>query len=284
AIAGWFDSITKLNRSQFFVLDSKENTFIENLIKYASRIQQEAHSHQQSLFGEEIQAEIIKPVAPEAEEWGKLVKLNKEKEHIGIYMSAHPLDDYKLEIENFCNADLNVFDTLEEHRGQEFRVSGIVSLSEQKTTKNNRPYGKYVIEDYSTSYSFMLFSKDFINYNQLLQIGYCLQLTGKVQQRVYNENELEFKISNVTLLSSIKEELVNNIILDIPVSVINPEMIDEFFLLIERNKGKVNLKIKIYDEQNKIALDMFSRKFKIKLSDDFLNYLDEKQFIEYKID
>jgi len=130
----------------------------------------------------------------------------------------------------------------------------------------------------------MLFSKDFINFNQLLQIGYCIQITGKVQQRAFNENELEYKISNVTLLSSIKEEVAKNLSLDIPAAVVRTEMIDEIFSHIEKNKGKVNLKIKIFDEKNKISLDMFSRKYKIKLSDDFLNYLDKKPFIEYKID
>ena len=203
AYSGAFDDISDLNRSQFFGTDEKENSYIENLIKFGSLIQQEAHTQQQSLFGESLTSEIVKPVPPEIGEWGKLQKLNFEKEHVGIYLSAHPLDDYKLEIDNFCNTSISVLDGMGNYKGCEIKVPGIITLSEQRTTKNNKPYGKYTIEDYSNTYTFMLFSKDYHNFNQMLQIGYSVQLTGKIQNKAYNEDELELKISSVILLSEI---------------------------------------------------------------------------------
>lgn len=283
AYAGAFDNISPLNRSQFFGTDEKENSFVENLIRYGSKIQQEAHTQQQSLFGEGLESQVIKPIAPEIGEWGKLQKLNFEKEHIGIYLSSHPLDDYKLEIKSFCNATISTLIEMENNKGIELKIPGIITLSEQKTTKNNKPYGKYTIEDYSNSFSFMLFSKDFHNFNQRLQTGYSVQLNGKIQNRAFNEDELEFKIHLVTILSEIKDEVAKNISLRIPVSAIIPEFIADISNIVEKNKGNVNLCINIFDSEKKVGIDMFSRKFKIKLSENFLNYLDEKAFIEYKI-
>jgi len=284
AYAGAFDDTSNLNRSQFFGTDEKESSFIENIIRYASIIQQEAHTQQQSLFGEGLSSEVKRPIAPEIGEWGKLQKLNFEKEHIGIYLSAHPLDDYKLEIESFSNATIAMLNDMENYKACELKIPGIVTLNEQKTTKNNKPYGRYTIEDYSNSFTFMLFSKDFHNFNQLLQTGYSVQLNGKIQARAFNAEELEFKISCITLLSEIKDEVVKNISLKIPVSSVNSDLIEEISEIVEKNKGNVNLNINIFDIDNKIGIEMFSRKFKVKLSKNFLKYLDEKPFIEYKID
>ncbi|MFC2132177.1 DNA polymerase III subunit alpha [Bacteroidota bacterium] len=284
AVAGAFDNLESLKRIQYFIPDAKENSFIENLIRYGSNVQTEAHGLQQSLFGDQGNKEVVKPVAPEAEEWNKLEKLNKEKEHIGIYLSAHPLDDYKLEIDNFCNCTINELKEFEKNIGHEIKVAGIVTESEQKITKNNKPYGKYTIEDYTNSLSFMLFSKDFHNFNQLLHTGYSVLISGKVQQKLYNDSELEFKINSITLLSEVKDEMVKNILIKIPVSSLNSENVGEIANLIEKNKGKVNLKFIIFDNEKKVGVEMFSRKFKVDLSDDFLNYLEEKTFIDYKID
>ncbi|HJX71635.1 MAG TPA: DNA polymerase III subunit alpha, partial [Bacteroidales bacterium] len=163
AMAGGFDSFDEIRRHQFFANTDNEISFIESLIRYGNKIQNESNSAP-TLFGDVEAIEIAKPAIPDGVEWSSLARLNKEKELIGIYLSAHPLDNFRLEINAYCNAQLCEFREPEKLKDKEITVAGIVISVKNAMTRNGKPYGSMTIEDYSDSYPITLFGRDYETY------------------------------------------------------------------------------------------------------------------------
>jgi DNA polymerase-3 subunit alpha len=283
AIAGAYDGFQQPKRGQFFALDKKGSSFIENLIRYGNKVQFEKKTSQQSLFGAAGDVELNKPEIPASEDWPKLERLSREKETIGIFLSAHPLDDFRMEIENFCNASLDEFQNINELKGKEITVAGIVTDVKIGTTKNGRPYGTMSIQDYSDSLRLALFNADFINFSKYFAIGYSLLVKGKVLPNQFRNNELEFKIKQINLLSEIRDDLIHTISIRIPLKMITPEFIDKIDQLSGSGKGHVKLKIYVYNAADKIGIEMFSRNRKISLTDQFIHFLEENPDIEFTV-
>ena len=164
---------------------------------------------------------MIKPEPAFCPDWPKLEKLNREKEVIGIYLSSHPLDDFKLEINTFTTATLADLQNLREYLDRDVTVAGMVTDTRNGIGKNGKPYGSFTLQDYSDSFRFMMFDKDYIENSKFFTIGYYLLIKGRVQKRKYKEDELEFKIKTINLLSSVKDELIKSVTLKI-----NPENIE----------------------------------------------------------
>jgi DNA polymerase III subunit alpha len=281
ALAGALDSFTDIRRSQYFATDSKGASFIENLIRYGNKVQSDSPSGQ-SLFGGDVTVELVKPEIPACEDWSTIEKLNKEKELVGIYISAHPLDAYRLEIDSFCNVALSQFTDLQSLNGRDITMAGIVTETKQATTKTGNLYGAYMLEDYSDTYRVMLFSNDFINFGKYFIKGCSLLIKGKVQQRAYN-NELEFKIKSVSMLSNAREELVKSVSLKVPLSAVSDDLIEQLKSYSDPTKGKIILKFFIYDSTENLTLEMFSRTLKVNLNDNFIHYLKTNSAIEFKL-
>jgi len=283
ATAGAFDNLDKIKRGQYFSIDNKDTTLIENLIRYGNMYQNDKDTHQQSLFGGQDSIEISKPIIPEVEDWPKLEKLKREKELIGVYLSAHPLDDFKMEIDQFCNATLADFDNLNNIKGRELTISGIVTEVRHAIAKNGNPYGFLTLQDYTESYRFALFGKDYENFRKYCYEDYSLLIKGKVQAKPYRDNELEFKIKKIILLSQVREELVESISLTIPLKSISTGLIEEIKEFALAKKGKALMKFKIVDTEENIGVDLFSRSERIDITNELIRYLDEKSDIQYSI-
>lgn len=283
ATAGALDNLDNITRGQYFAKDDKESTFIENLVRYGNKYQTDQNSNQISLFGESAMIEITKPPIPTNDDWQKLEKLKKEKEIIGIYLSAHPLDDFKLEIDNFCNTTLTEFGDINNLRGKDVTVAGIVTEVKHAISKTGKPFGFLTIQDYTDSYRLALFGKDYENFRKYCYMDYPLLLKGKVQPRPYNDQELEFKIKTMMMLSQVREEMVNNLQLTIPLSKINQQLINEIKINALAKKGKVNLKFKIVDLEENIGIELFSRTERIDVTNDLIDYLNQKTEIQYSI-
>jgi DNA polymerase III subunit alpha len=283
ARSGAFDSFAEIDRHQFFCLDERESTFVENLLKYGNNYQNDQLTSQQSLFGGEAEIEIPTPQIPICQEWGKMYRLNQEKELIGIYLSAHPLDDYKFEIDHFCNTKLSDFTDLKRLQNKEITVAGIVTDIRHATTKTGKPYGTLTIEDYSDTYRITMFSKDYLEFKSFFTIGYFIMIKGKIQTRMFNENELEFKVQKINMLSDVKESMIGNIKVKMPISGINNEIISELSSLTETKKGNTLLNFVVYDPVDKISVQMFSRAGKIQVSDQLLMYLKKSTEIEFDL-
>ncbi len=281
-IAGAFDSFKEISREQYFAGNGKSTTFIEDLIKYGNKVHHEKNTSQQSLFGDSSNFEYTKPLVPVTEQWPKIERLKKEKELVGIYLSAHPLDDYKLELGSLCNISLSEIDDLKYLNGRDLSFAGIVSDFKTGTSKNGKPYGFLTIQDYRGTFRMALFNTDYLNYSKYFKEGISLFVKGKVQPSFYREGEFEFKVKSMCLLSEVRDELVSSIILKIPVSEITQEFIDGLEK-VSSTKGNVLFKINIFDPVEKVNINLFSRTKRIKISDRLLNFLNQKPGIEVTI-
>ncbi len=283
AVAGAFDCFPSISRAQYFSLDTRGSSFIEGLIRYGNTAKTIKNSNQQSLFGESGGFDMVKPEPVVCPDWPKLEKLNREKEVIGIYLSSHPLDDFRLEIETFATATLADLQNLREYLDREVTVAGMVTDTKNGIGKNGKPYGSFTIQDYTDSFRIMMFDKDYIENSKFFTLGYYLLIRGRVQKRPYRDDELEFKVKMINLLSSVKDDLIKSVTLKINPENISTGMINELKELVLENKGETELKFLFIDADDKLSLPMFSRTFRVRLNNELISYLDDHPGIEYKV-
>jgi len=283
AVAGAFDCFSEISRAQYFALDTRGSSFIESLIRYGNNSKTIKQSSSNTLFGEAGGFDLIKPEPSVCPDWPKLEKLNREKEVIGIYLSSHPLDDFKLEISTFTTATLADLQNLRDYLDREVTVAGMVTDTRNGIGKNGKPYGSFTIQDYTDSFRFMLFDRDYIDNSKFFTTGYYLLVKGRVQKKKYREEEIEFSIRKICLLSSVKDELVKSVTIKINPDNINVEMIDKLKELISENKGETELRFLFLDPEDKVSLPMFSRSLRVRLNNEFISFLDDHPGIEYKV-
>jgi len=283
ALAGAFDCFKELNRAQYFAEDNKGQVFIESLVRYGNMLKTEASTAQQSLFDDADGFEVVKPVPPDTPEWPKLEKLNREKEVVGIFLSAHPLDDYKLEMKTFCNMNISDLYNMKDFLNKEVIIAGMVTEARSGTSKNGKPFGSFTLQDYTDSYRFMLFDKDYVNNSKYCNPGYFLLVKGKVRKRMFREDELEVRIQNIHLLTSVKDELIRSLTVIIPVDRLNDDLVNKLKELAVRNKGKTELKIVVADPVEKISISLFSRSLKVELNNDLISFIESVPGLEFKV-
>jgi len=283
AVAGALDCFPEFTRAQYFSTDQKGTSFIENLIRYGNSVKVMKNSSQQTLFGGSGGFEIIRPEVTPCPDWPKLEKLNREKEVIGIYLSSHPLDDFRLEINTFTTATLADLQNLSEWADRDVVVAGMVTDTKNGIGKNGKPYGSFTLQDYTDSFRFMMFDKEYVEFSKFFITGYYLLVRGRVQKRKFREDELEFHIRTINLLSSVKDELIKSVTLKIKPEDITSEMINELLEIVRENKGDTELKFLFYDPDDKISLPMFSRTLRVRLNNELIDFLDDFPGIEYKV-
>lgn len=284
AYAGAFDSISGFPRCKFFGADARESsgmTFLEQLMRYGQRFQIEKNNAQQSLFGGDDHVDIQHPLVPACADWSQLETLNKEREVIGLYLSAHPLDDYAIIMRNMCKTQLSELQNLEALKGQEIAVAGMVISVQNLLTKNGKPWGKFTLEDYNGTHEFALFGKDYENFRKYLYTDYFLFIRGKVQPRPYNDKELEFKIVSMMQLSELSES-IKEMHVQLPVEEVTRTLIDELAARVRESKGQTVLRLNLYDRESQVSLNLFSKSYKVGITRELVSYLDDHS-IRYSI-
>lgn len=298
AYVGAFDSFPEITRPQFFMENSRGDIFVDALMKYAQKLQTDQFDSQNSLFGG--LEESVKPTPPEipaSREYNKMEFLKKEKELVGKYLSAHPLDMYKFEIENFVKQTLSQIQELEAESGsrpdlagKELYVAAIVSKVAKKMGKD-KPFMDVEFEDYSGSYSHRLFSKDYEKYMSYMQEGNILYIKfALVPPYIKNDDKQEkpkvlpckLRIRRVALLANTKEEFVKGISVTIPVTRFNADFNKALVNALKSNKGEKTLNLHVIDYVNKMQVKFFSRKFKVDITEDFITFL-QLNSLDYKV-
>jgi DNA polymerase-3 subunit alpha len=219
------------------------------------------------------------------EEWPKLIMLEKEKSLIGIYLTSHPLDDYRLEIENFCSRDVSLKDInneIEKYKDKDFTFGGMVTAAREGTSKNGNPFSTLTLSDYTDSFELFFFSQDYVNFHKFCKTGLFIMVKGSVKQR-YNGNSWEFKVSQIELLSEVRKNFIKTVTVNLPLHKLNKTVIEEIERLATNNKGKALLKFYVFDTENNMQIEMFSRNTKIYLSESFLNFFEEQLDVAYRI-
>ncbi len=279
-MAGALDSISTFPRSRFFAtIDTRDGeiTFLEQLIRYGSRVQSERNNSQQSLFGGAGgSVDIQKPQPPVGRDWTKLEMLTKEREMVGMYLSSHPLDDYAVLIRNFCNMPVAELEELSAHRGRDFIVAGMVTGVQNLLTKTGKPF--FTLEDYNGSYQFTLFGKDYENYRRFLYQDYYLLVRGKVAPKPYNDRELEPKITSIMQLSEAQETLIKEMTVTLPIGDITAETVEDLSTIVRDSQGNILFRIKVIDPESEVSLGLFSKTFRVNLSSELIRFCEEGQY------
>ena len=237
-----------------------------------------------SLFGESAEVDLPEPVIPDAEEWPVMDKLNREKEVVGIYISGHPLDDFKLEMEHLCTAGgLKLLQDQQAIKNKKMKFGGMLSEVQHRTTKNGKPFGMFNLEDYEHNERFFLFGDDYVKFKDYLVNGWFIYLAGSVQPRKYAKtpDELEFKITSIELLANVREKQAKSLKLDVDLSLLNDHNVDGLVELTEKYPGPCSVSLKIRDLD--VLISMPSKSKKVELSNEFLEELEALEVFGYKI-
>lgn len=283
ALSGAFDSLPGIYREQFFATNGKGEEFLETLIRYGNKFQQDKQASVTSLFGDDTSFQIARPEIPQAQRWSDLERLNKERELIGIYLSAHPLDDYEFILKYVCNADTLQLQDLDTLNGLDISFGGIITAVREGQTKRGSPYTIFKIEDYAGSYEIALFSEDSVNFGRYARIGLSVYIQARVQPKRYRQEELEVKITSIGLLSEMRDKLVSKITLQIPLTELDDTTVAELSALVKNNSGNSLLYFQIIGEESHMHLQLFSRPARIQVNKQFIDYLKDNLLIDFKI-
>lgn len=274
ALAGAFDALSGCHRSRLL---TGEQPFIDTLIKYGQRVQFERDNSQQSLFGGSAShAELMRPVIPVVEEWSQLETLSKERDMIGMYLSSHPLDDFKAAVTKMCTTPLTEFANLNEMLGKDFSTGGMITKADEYTTKSGKLFGRFVLEDYSGSYTFAMFGKDYENYRKYIYEKRFVVIRGTVRRRTYGNGDAEVAYSSVQFMNDVQEQ-IREFVVTLPVGDITPDLIADLTGELKRSKGKAQFKVRIVDPRSGVTLTLFSKTRRVNVTKELLEFCENNQ-------
>ena len=292
AFAGAFDCFETIHRAQYFETEDADTiNFIEKLIKFANAYHAEKASSQSSLFGAFGGNDVLmaKPKVPDVEAWGDLQKLRHEQDVVGFYISGHPLDTFRLEMDNFCTCTLEkVLEIPEEgnqpiYLGKEITVAGIVTSVQERMSKRGSPFIIFKMEDYRGSLEMLLGGDDMIRMKNYLQVGSFLYLKGKVQSRYYNEDQFEFKVLNIQLLTEIREKMCKEVKMKCAIEIIDQEFVSVLQEALVGHPGNCAISLSVVDNESKIEVQLLSRMYRVDPSNELFNRLKLLKGVEFSL-
>jgi len=276
--AGAFDCFQDIHRATYF-FEEGGTTFLEKVLKYGANMQSEESSSQHSLFGGGgASSEMPSPKVPKCEPWSELEKLKIEKDVVGFYISGHPLDQFKLEIDSFCTCGLDRWD---EFRGKDVNVAGIISSVNVRQGKNGKSFAIFAIEDYSASTEMVLFGEDYLKMSYMLSPGEFVYVKGKVEERYNQPGVYQIKPMQMQLLADVRDKLAKVVNIEVSLSDLTESLVETFEQLTAKHPGNCGLKVSVRYPEEGMMIDMLSRKFKVNPSNEMLAEL--KQFPEIKV-
>ncbi len=286
ALSGGFDSFG-IRREDFFAQNAKGDTFIDIIMRYGQTYQVEKQQAQNSLFGAFDDLEIQTPALPKTDvRWSDIERLNKERELVGIYLSAHPLDQFKIVLDNLCNTRCDeLADASSLTDREDVILGGIVTNVRTGFTKNGKPFGIVTLEDYNGSGELPLFGEEWGKHSGMFAIGASVYVTGKIKPRfAYNENgPKDLKISTVEYLQDIKAKAVERITISLATDQLNETMVEELGELIAQSPGKTEVYFLLHDSTGKRHVLVRSASATIDVRNELIHYIEQTDALGYKI-
>ena len=283
-IAGAFDSFQNISRESFFAPCSRQGeTFLDVLVRYGNSFQQDKYKAQTSLFGG-MDITVTHPALPKnVPAWGNLERLNKERELVGIYLSAHPLDEYSIILDYVCNTKLTQLEKKEElAKMEEVTIGGIVTAVRTGESKNGNPYGIVKMEDFAGSGEIPLFGSDWMTYRNFFIEGTSLFIRLKVEPHKYRPGIFNTNIKSVELMSEVKDKSIQKITFDVPLDKLNSAMVEDLAEIVKENPGEAELVFNIHtSDSNNVVL--MSRKLKVRVEKKLVQYIKEHDEIGIKV-
>ncbi len=282
AYAGALDSYQQVHRAQYFYQDANGRTFLENALKYGASLQDNENSSQVSMFGEASDIKMPEPTVPICEEWELLRKLNFEKEVVGIFISGHPLDDFRVEVDAFCNGKIEHLSDLKANYGRELIIPAIVTDAQHLTTKTGKPYGILTIEDYSNTTKQYIFGDTYLKFKHLMVKDLFVAIRGKVQEGPYpdkitKQKPIEFAIASIEQLQDLLDNRTATMNISIPLKSLDQLMMSKLEALFATSEGKCSVKFTVVDHLDNLSVSLPSRKLRIEPSLKMINSLKELQ-------
>lgn len=278
AYSGGFDSFG-IPRESFFATDANDVAFLDTLVRYGQKYQNDKSLNQNSLFGDSNAVEIATPEIPKAEPWSDIERLNKEKEMVGIYLSAHPLDKYYMEIQFGCNTSLNKLDDKKLTLNEDITFGGIVTDYVEKRTRNDRMYGRITLEDYSGKYELMLFGRNFVDFRNFGIPGEAIMVRGVYNKSPYNDR-INFDIKDIKLMDDVKGKLVNRIRIAVDDDQLS-SLSQLKSCMNDSTTNRCDVYFRIHDKAIDRVVDLKSR-FKMPLNKDVIDTLNDME-INYEV-
>lgn len=279
ALSGGFDSFG-IRREQYFAQNAKGDTFVETLLRYGQVYQSEQSSMQNSLFGDMGGVEIQTPPVPECEQWSTMELLKRERELVGIYLSAHPLDDYAVVLKHMCNLNCSQIGREMDKKAfasiEELTFGGIVTSVSQRWTKTNKPFGIVTIEDFEGQGELALFGEEWTKWQSMLQEEYHVYITAQCVQRFRNNPDAyDMVIKKIEFLSDVKEKSIEKFTIYMDATMFNDAQLTDLETTLKSSDGKVPLYINIHDAKNNTNIQLYSRNITVDVNKKLLTSLDE---------
>ncbi|RIV43139.1 DNA polymerase III subunit alpha [Flagellimonas pelagia] len=287
ALAGGFDSFTDTHRAQYFHDEGDGITFLEKAVRYGSKYQENENSSQVSLFGDASEVQIPEPIVPPCEEWGTMEKLRREKEVVGIYISGHPLDDFKKEITAFCNADVSAFSNLEGFVNRELSVAGVITDVQHRVSKNGKGWGLFTLEDYNESYEFRIFGEEYLKFRHFLMINSFVYIKAFVREGWVNRDtgkkgDPRLQFNDFKQLQDVMDAFAKKLTIKLDIDRLQEQRIKALKDTLRLYKGEHPLNFEIYEMEEEIKLKLSSRKQKVKINSELLSELEAHE-IHYQL-
>jgi len=242
ALAGGFDSFIGTTRAQYFHVDSDGITFYEKAIRYGAKFQENENSSQVSLFGETSDVQIAEPIVPPCEDWTTMEKLAKEKEVVGIYISGHPLDDFRFEMKYFCNSKLESLKDLNQHLNKNLTFGGIITNVQHRIAKNGKGWALFHLEGYDESYEFKIFGEEYMkNRHYLIPNSFTyikiLVKEGWADRETGKKGDPRLQFSEFKMLQDVFENFAKKLSILLDVKDLNAEFISKLNAVFQANRG-----------------------------------------------
>lgn len=283
ALAGAFDSFGTVTREQFVTPGDNGETFIDALVRYGNNYQTDQAENSFSLFGASETIEVAKPEpSKNIERWSDLERLNRERDLIGIYISGHPLDSFKIIIDKVCNLHMDQLEDITPFANQDVTIGGIVTDLRVGQTKTGKPFGIVKMEDYSGAGEIPLFGDDWATFGGYFQVGNSLFITARVEERQWKQDTYELKIGRIEFLSDVKDQKIKSITITLHTNKLNQKIANELTSIIKHNEGLADVYFNVFDSKKQAQVMLQCNDYHISVGSDMINFLNENN-IEYQI-
>ena len=287
AVAGGFDSFGTTHRAQYFHDEGDGVTFLEKVIKYGAKYQENENSAQVSLFGDSSEVQIPEPMVPPCDEWGTMEKLRREKEVVGIYISGHPLDDFKTEIHSFCNANVGCASDLPTYVNRELTFAGVITDVQHRVSKNGKGWAAFTMEDYMDSFEFRIFGEEYLKFRHFLMINSFAYVKlfvreGWTNKETGKKGDPRMQFNSFMMLQEVMENYAKKLTIKLDIAELKEEKVMQLKDTLVSHKGDHPINFIVYEMEEKIKVNLISRKQKVQISSELLNQLNESG-VHYKL-
>jgi DNA polymerase-3 subunit alpha len=284
AASGAFDCFNNVHRAQYFNDDGDGITFLEKTIRHAAKYQENLNSAQVSLFENSNEMEFTEPIIPQCSQWDPLEKLAREKEVVGIYISGHPLDDFRVEMNTFCNSNVTAFKDVENFINKELSFGGIITEVEHRISRQGKGWASFTVEDYVDSCEFRIFGEEYLKFKHFLTENNFLFIKSLIKEGWQNRDtgkkgSPRIQFNSFKLLHDVLGSFAKKLSIQLKINEINDIQINKLKSIIDSYNGNHRLDFVIYDNEEKVKLDLISENKKVDISQKLLDELDKEKIL-----